>query len=253
MIKMKGLFFSALLLLIQGSVLWSEVVVENSTSANSIRISKGSFFDTFEAGGWVMWPILLCSLVCLAYGFERLLGLREQKVLPSALKVTYDESMAALRSGKMKPREAIQKLTTGGGAEGEKLFDRFMKREFTNIRDLEQVLQEYVEVFQWSLQKNIKPLSLVIQVSPLLGLFGTVLGMIQAFNVVAEQGLGKPELLANGMAVALLTTGFGLGVAIPCSLFHHYLIEKSSQISLQLYNMLHELALELCGHKDSVK
>ena len=89
-------------------------------------------------------------------------------------------------------------------------------------------------------------MAFVVQISPLLGLFGTVLGMIEAFNVVAEQGLGKPELLASGMAVALLTTGFGLGVAIPCSLFHHFLLEKSSRITLKMFNMLHELAMELC-------
>jgi biopolymer transport protein ExbB len=115
------------------------------------------------------------------------------------------------------------------------------------------VLQEYVDVTQWRLQKNIKPIGLVVQVSPLMGLFGTVLGMIQAFDVVAEQGLGKPELLASGMAVALLTTGFGLGVAIPCSIFHHFLIEKSNHISLRMYNMLHELALELCGRSEGSK
>ena len=231
----------------------SEVVVESPAASNSIRISKGSFFETFASGGWVMWPILLCSLVCIAYGLERVMGLRRKAVLPEALKQNYEDVMTALRSGKISAHDAMQKLKSGGSSEGEKLFDRFMKREFSNIRDLEQVLQEYVEISQWNLQKNIKPLGIVIQVSPLLGLYGTVLGMIEAFDVVADKGLGNPGLLANGMAVALLTTGFGLSVAIPCSLFHHFLMEKSAQISLSLYNMLHELALELCSKKDSSK
>ena len=232
---------------------WAEVVVESPTTSNSIRISKGSFFETFASGGWVMWPILLCSLVCIAYGLERLLALRRTSVIPESLRKNYDDVMTALRSGKLSSHDAIQRLKTDGNSEGEKLFDRFLKREFSNIRDLEQVLQEYVEISQWGLQKNIKPLAMVINISPLLGLFGTVLGMIEAFNVVADKGLGNPGLLANGMAVALLTTGFGLMVAIPCTLLHHHLLEKSAQLSLHLYNMLHELALELCAKKVNSK
>jgi biopolymer transport protein ExbB len=228
--------------------------VEVSGVADSTRISKDSLFDTFAAGGPVMWPILLCSLVALAYGVERLIALRNRAVLPAELKNEYDMVMGGLRSGQLKGDQALTRLKTEGSTEGARLFDRFVKRDFVNIRDLEQVLQEYVDVTQWRLQKNIKPLGLVVQVSPLLGLFGTVLGMIQAFDVVAEQGLGKPELLAHGMAVALLTTGFGLGVAIPCSIFHHFLIEKSNLVSLKMYNMLHELALELCGRReDAIK
>lgn len=228
--------------------------VEVTGVAQSAKISKDSLFDTFAAGGPVMWPILLCSLAGMAYGFERLLSLRTSVVFPVALKQDYDGVMSGLRSGSLQVSEAMKRLASHGQSEGALLFQRFMKREFSNIRDLEQVLQEYVEITQWRLQKNIKPLGLVVQVSPLLGLFGTVLGMIQAFDVVAEQGLGKPELLAHGMAVALLTTGFGLGVAIPCSIFHHFLIEKSNQMSLKMYNMLHELALEMCDRgKDQGK
>ena len=251
--KIKGwLPFIAVTTMAMGTA-WTEVVVENPTTSNSIRISKGTFFETFASGGWVMWPILLCSLVCIAYGLERFLALRRSCVIPESLRKNYEDVMTALRSGKLSSHDAIQKLKTEGSSEGEKLFDRFMKREFANIRDLEQVLQEYVEISQWSLQKNIKPLAMVINVAPLLGLFGTVLGMIEAFNVVADKGLGNPGLLANGMAVALLTTGFGLMVAIPCTLLHHHLLEKSAQISLHLYNMLHELALELCAKKESSK
>lgn len=239
---------SGIFLLIMAAVLWGadqQVVV--SDPGPVIAISKDSLFDTFEAGGPVMWPILLCSLVGLAFGIERWMGLRRGQILPEELEASYREAMEGLSSGKKKPEEVFKMLSSGGSSEGAMLFDRYMRREFSNIRDLEQVLQEYVEVTQWNLQRNVKPIGVVVQVSPLLGLFGTVLGMIEAFNVVAEKGLGKPELLASGMAVALLTTGFGLGVAIPFSLVHHFLLERASQMSLTLYNMLHELSLELCG------
>jgi len=227
--------------------------VEISHSVSKGTITQETLFATFAAGGVVMWPILLCSLIGLAYGFERLLSLRQSQLLPKTLLDDYNTTMTGLRDGSISPQKAFKSLQPQGSSEGEKLFQRFMKREFTNIRDLEQVLQEYVEVTQWNLQRNLKPLALVVQVSPLLGLFGTVLGMIEAFNVVAEQGLGKPELLASGMAVALLTTGFGLGVAIPCSIFHHFLLERSNRSVLKMYNLLHELALELCPSSNKPK
>lgn len=207
------------------------------------RINKGSIFETFKAGGWVMWPILLCSLVGVAYGVERFLNLREANVIPSRLKNEYELVMESLKSGKITMSEASHKLRLEGHSEAEQLFERFLKREYSNMRDVEQVLQDYIEITQFRMQKNVKPLGLVAQVSPLLGLFGTVLGMIAAFDVVAAEGLGKPEKLASGMAVALLTTGFGLGVAIPCSIVYHQLMERSSRMALRLYNMLHDMML----------
>ncbi len=233
------------------SEVFAETGVQVSGVAESARISKGSLFDTFAAGGWVMWPILIGSLIGIAYGLERLFALRQGSVVPSRLSSAYGDVMNLLHTKKIEPKNAIVQLSSAlGHSEGERLFERFLKREFTSIRDLEQILQEYVDVTQWRLQKNIKPIGLVVQVTPLLGLFGTVLGMIQAFDVVADQGLGKPEVLAHGMAVALLTTGFGLGVAIPCSLLNHYLMEKAQHAALGLYNMLHELSMELCENKD---
>jgi len=235
------------------SVWAGDGAVEISNSISKGKITQETLFATFAAGGFVMWPILLCSLIGLAYGVERLLGLRQSQLLPKTLLDDYTTTMAGLRDGSISPQKAFKSIQPRGESEGEKLFQRFMKREFTNIRDLEQVLQEYVEVTQWNLQRNLKPLAIVVQVSPLLGLFGTVLGMIENFNVVAEQGLGKPELLASGMAVALLTTGFGLGVAIPCSIFHHFLLERSNRAVLKMYNLLHELALELCPSSSKTK
>lgn len=233
------------------SEVFAESGVQVSGVAESARISRGSLFDTFAAGGWVMWPILIGSLVGIAYGLERLFALRQNSVVPVRLKSAYGEVMSLLHGKKIGAKGAISQLSSAlGDSEGERLFGRFLKREFSSVRDLEQILQEYVDVTQWRLQKNIKPIGLVVQVTPLLGLFGTVLGMIQAFDVVADQGLGKPELLAHGMAVALLTTGFGLGVAIPCSLLNHYLMEKAQHAALGLYNMLHELSMELCENKD---
>lgn len=242
--SIKNLIYTGLLfgLLCSFLIVGAEVEVSGGVE-ESTRINKGSIFETFKAGGWVMWPILLCSLVGVAYGVERFINLRASNVIPSRLKNEYELVMESLKSGKITMAEASHKLRLEGNSEAEQLFDRFLKREYSNMRDVEQVLQDYIEITQFRMQKNVKPLGLVSQVSPLLGLFGTVLGMIAAFDVVAAEGLGKPEKLASGMAVALLTTGFGLGVAIPCSIVYHQLMERSSRMTLKLYNMLHDMML----------
>lgn len=244
------LSFTLLALIILGSgYLLAEVTVSGQPVAT---ISKESLFDTFASGGWVMWPILFCSLAGIAYGVERFFNLRSTQVLPKNFMDRYDEVFQKVKAGNA-DADTLKALITEGRTDGERLFSKFLRREYVNVRDFEQVLQEYVDIAQWKLQKNIKPIGLISQICPLLGLFGTVLGMIKAFDVVAQQGLGKPEVLANGMAVALLTTGFGLGVAIPCSWLHHHLIEKSNKVSLWLYNLLHELILEWCRHASEIK
>jgi biopolymer transport protein ExbB len=208
-------------------------------------INKDNLFDTFASGGKVMWAILVSSLISLAFGLERLMNLRFSVIFPKHFKGLYESSVKQIQGANAeKQDELMKKLMTDGTSESEILFKRFLKRNYSNVRDLEQVLQEYVEVTLYRLQKNVKPVGLVSQICPLLGLFGTVLGMIEAFDVVALQGLGKPGILAEGMAVALLTTGFGLGVAIPSSLLYHHLMEKTTRASLRLYSLLHELVLE---------
>lgn len=238
---MKKVFSCCIIAIFFSAQLVAEVSVSGEAAAT---ISKNNLFETFKSGGWVMWPILLCSLISLAFALERFLNLRFEVIVPKKFSEEYQKVLNSLKGKDQKQQdELVKSLMTEGASEGEILFSKFLKRNYNNVRDLEQVLQEYVELTQYRLQKNIKPVGLISQVSPLLGLFGTVLGMIKAFDVVATQGLGKPEVLANGMAVALLTTGFGLGVAIPSSLIYHHLSEKASKASIRLYTMLHELVL----------
>ena len=175
---MKHLIYAGCLFVFLTSFLLLGAEVEVSGGVEeATRINKGSIFETFKAGGWVMWPILLCSLVGVAYGVERFINLRVSNVIPSRLNNEYEIVMESLKSGKITMTEAGHKLRLEGHSEAELLFDRFLKREYTNMRDVEQVLQDYIEITQFRMQKNVKPLGLVAQVSPLLGLFGTVLGM----------------------------------------------------------------------------
>ena len=205
-------------------------------------ISKKSLFATFESGGSIMWPILLCSMFGMAFAAERYYSLRMSVLLPQNLQQLYAEVMQRIARGERKP-EVLRPLISDGKSEGAVPFTKYLSREFRDARTSEQVLQEYVEITKWHLQRNVKTLGLIANVSPLLGLFGTVIGMIGCFDAVAIKGLGKPEVLADGMAVALLTTAFGLMVAIPTTFVYHHLMEKSSKMTLVLYSKLHNLTI----------
>ncbi|MBF0244295.1 MAG: MotA/TolQ/ExbB proton channel family protein [Planctomycetes bacterium] len=205
-------------------------------------LRKDSLWDTFTAGGWVMWHILICMVVGIGFALERAMALRMQVVLPGAFERKYEEVLAEIRSGKRNP-ESLHRLMGDTTSEGGKLFDKVLNRNFDNVREMEEVLHDYVAETQWVLQKNVKPLGIISQITPLLGLFGTVLGMIGSFDAIASEGMGKPDILAKSMAVALFTTGFGLGVAIPVALIGHHLTEKSTQLCLKLHGLLHRLIL----------
>ena len=100
----------------------------------------------------------------------------------------------------------------------------------------------------WNLERFAKPLSIIAGVSPLLGLLGTVWGMILAFDVVAQKGaLGDPKALAAGIATALLTTLAGLTVAIPCYIFYHYFRGRSGRMIIEIEETASHVAAALNG------
>ncbi len=232
----------------RGALAWAGLAaaasaVEVNGTSQSLII-KGSFWDIFASGGPVMYPLLLCSLVAMAYALERFMALRRAKIIPEELRGALEAALEKVPDGA--GRVALAGRFKGGATPGEKLVARFLiRQDYDNARDMEQILQEYTDAMLYELHRNIKPLAVITQASPLLGLLGSVHGMILAFNAVGVHGFGKPEILANGMATALFTTFFGLAIAIPSAFFHHHLKEKATRLALDLYNTVHELGLAL--------
>lgn len=209
-------------------------------------VSKGNLFATFHSGGPVMYLLLFLGVIGLGYAVERFLALRQRFILPDKIRAEYDRTIQILKDSEDRNPEVIKNLAnncSGSRAEGALLFKRFLNRGYGDLREMEQILQEYTEVTIWNLQKNVRVVGIVAQVAPLLGLFGTVIGMISAFDEVANQGLGKSEALAQGIGVALLTTAFGLIIALPSTIFYHRLMERSRREVLRLFNQLHEFLL----------
>lgn len=184
-----------------------------------------SLVAMFLKGGIFMWPILACSIVSLAFALERAVGLRMAVIFPQQLLA---DVKASIREGKVE--QAVRQCAESGSPFG-KLLYACLNRADTPGFEMETALEETGSRVLYDLRKNIKPLGIVADVSPLLGLMGTVQGMIMAFELVAKSGaMGRADKLAESIAVALLTTAFGLVVAIPSVIGYHYFRSKAENL-----------------------
>jgi len=168
-------------------------------------------------GGPIMWPLALCSVIALAFAVERLLNLRSRKVVPPQIVEAVEE---ALQSGRVEPTlEACE----ADGSPAARIFTAALRHRAQPAQDMEHAMEEVGRREVSRLRDNILPLNVIANIAPLLGLLGTVFGMIVAFKeVAAGAGLGKPEALATGIYQALITTAVGLTIAIPSLALYYY-------------------------------
>jgi len=185
-------------------------------------------FELVKAGGLMMGPIILASIVAAAIFLERLWTLQPKRVLPAELtekvwrwveqRQIQDKHIAALQQN-----SPLGRILAAGLANRHR--DRSVIKE--SIEDTgRHVVHE--------LDRFIGALGTIAAISPLMGLLGTVLGMIRAFNVITTAGVGNPALLAGGIAEALITTAAGLTVAIPALIGYKYLRGRVDGLVVQM-------------------
>ncbi len=185
-------------------------------------------YELFLKGGILMYPIAFCSIVALGVFIERLWTLRREKVIPQGLLV---EVLDLLAKGKIVEAQSLCRRSESALAQilyaGLSLFgkDRAAIKE-----RMEEVGRREVA----NLERYINIIGTVAGVAPLLGLLGTVSGMIKSFNVIALQGVAEPGALAGGISEALLTTAAGLIVAIPSLVMYRYLRSRVRTIALEM-------------------
>jgi biopolymer transport protein ExbB len=205
---------------------WIVVVMACAAPAEALGSQAGgaalhvqSVWDFVLKGGWMMAPIGACSLVALALLAERLIALRRGTIVPGGLA---EQVAQALEKGEEGVDEALRACDERAGPLS-RLARLAIARRRDGAEDLERRVLEGAQREIAQMRRGLKALSLVAAVAPLLGLLGTVMGMIRAFQTVAASGeaLGRTELLATGIYEALITTAAGLLVAIPTLVFHH--------------------------------
>jgi len=173
-----------------------------------------------QAAGWPIWPLILCSVVGLALVIERLFSLRRARVVPATL---LDEVLSVSRNS-LPPMDVVNKLAENSVL-GQVLsagLRAVIVEPRTNEQNLRQTLESAGRAAAQQLERYLNALGTIAAAAPLLGLLGTVVGMIEIFGSQAPTGATNPAALAHGISVALYNTAFGLIIAIPALMFYRY-------------------------------
>ncbi len=189
-------------------------------------VPQMSMLELLAKGRWFMLPIGLCSLIGLAIIIERLVGLRRRAVIPPRF---LDGLKSVFRHGRGDRREALDHCRSSNSP-----IARVLAAGVAKLHRDEETVEQAIEDAGINeiakLRRNLRMLYGVAAVSPMLGLLGTVWGMISAFQVASVQGLGRVAGLATGIYEALVTTFAGLIVAIPVLSFYYYFLGKVERI-----------------------
>ena len=189
-----------------------------------------------QAAGWPIWPLILCSIVALALVIERLYHLREPLVAPPRL---LEEVVGVTRSS-LPSTDVVSKLSDNSVLGT--VLAAGLRSVIAEPRIAEAALRQSFEnagrTAVHNLERYLNTLGTIAAAAPLLGLFGTVVGMIEIFGSQAPGG-SNPQLLAHGISVALYNTAFGLMIAIPSLMFYRYFRGRVDE-----YQLTMELAAE---------
>jgi biopolymer transport protein ExbB len=177
-------------------------------------------FSIIQAAGWPIWPLLLCSIAALAIVFERLSSLRKSRVSPGRL---LDEVMSVTRAH-LPSADVVNKLAANSIlgsvlASGVRAMVAEPRIEEEGLRS---AFESAGRAAVHRMERYLNTLGTIASAAPLLGLLGTVIGMIEIFGSQAPTGGNNPALLAHGISVALYNTAFGLIIAIPSLMLYRY-------------------------------
>ena len=197
-------------------------------------------FEIIKSGGWMMFPIILCSIGAMAIVVERFWSLQKKKILPAELlpqvwKLYREKKLDDATLRRLKTSSPLGCILAAG------LANSHHGRKF-----MKDCIEETGRKVAHDLERFLNTLGIIAEVSPLMGLLGTVFGMIEIFSALMKHGAGDPSSLAGGISVALITTAAGLTVAIPSLIFHRYFVRlvddyviAMEEEALKLLDILH--------------
>jgi biopolymer transport protein ExbB len=184
-------------------------------------------FAIIEAAGWPIWPLLLCSIIAMAIIGERLWSLRNNVVMPRNL---LSQVVQEFRQNGV----TTQMLTRIAEASP---LGVILAAGLRNSKSTPAIMKEAIEesgrLVAIELERFLTSLGTIAAIAPLLGLFGTVVGMIEIFGSQSPQG-GNPLVLAHGISIALYNTAFGLVVAVPSMIFYRYFRAKVDEMLVDM-------------------
>jgi biopolymer transport protein ExbB len=196
-------------------------------------------FAIVQAAGWPIWPLLLASVISVALIIERLFTLRRRKIVPPGL----------LQQAVNEFRRGADNSTLLDALDRHSPLGRVLAAGLRNVDNSREVMKESIEeagaAVTHELSRYLTTLGTIASISPLMGLFGTVIGMIEIFASQAP-GTGSPQQLAHGISIALYNTGFGIFIAIPSMIFWRHFralvdgfVVEMEQQAIRLVEVMH--------------
>ncbi|MBW1850144.1 MAG: MotA/TolQ/ExbB proton channel family protein [Deltaproteobacteria bacterium] len=184
--------------------------------------------DLIVRGGIFMYPIIFCSIIALAVFLERMWALRRGYIIPEGF-IRNVEQM--LKNQKLNEAFSLCRTHTSSIA---KIFLAGLKNAQKGMWLVKEAIEEKGGREAKILEKNVGILSTIANLTPLIGLLGTVSGMIKTFNAISVHGIDNPAPLAGGIAEALITTATGLCIAIPVLVCHRFIKDKASALIFEM-------------------
>lgn len=196
--------------------------------------------ELIKSGGWLMVPIIACSVLSLAIIAERFWSLQTKRVLPKHLVAQVwhmyrNDQLDANRVQALRKGSQLGKILAAG------LVNLHHDREI-----MKEAIEETGRQVVHDMERYLNSLGTIASISPLLGLLGTVIGMIKVFSAIMGHGVGNPTVLAGGISEALITTAAGLSVAIPTLMFYRYfrgrvdeLVVRMEEEALKMVEVMH--------------
>jgi biopolymer transport protein ExbB len=214
-------------------------IVEKSDStppaANGGTIQVNDLWSITKAGGPLMIPIALCSFILLVFVFERSMSLRRGRIIPKPFVTRF---LQQIDEGELNRQTALELCEESASPVAE-VFASAVRKWGRPSVEIEQAVIDSGERITNGLRRYLRVINGVATVSPLLGLLGTVVGMIKSFNQMAVTD--QPELLARGIGEALLTTAAGLSVAIPALIFYLFFVSRVDRLIIDIDAMGQQL------------
>ncbi len=210
-----------------------------STSASSGEgTSYKNLFELAKDGGVIMIPLFACSFITLVFVFERAISLRRGRVIPRPFVKRF---LHQVHEGKL-DREGAMELCHENGSPMAIVFAAAAQKWGRPSVELEQSIIDAGDRVSGPLRRYLRLFNAVATISPLMGLLGTVLGMIRLFDAISSaEAMGRTELLAGGISEALLTTATGLLIAIPALCFYVMFVAKVDRLLMQIDGHAQEL------------
>lgn len=201
-------------------------------------------WELVKAGGWIMLPIIMCSIAAAGIVAERLWTLRPSRVTPPHLlgqvwKLIKDKKLSNQKLKELRADSPLGEILAAGLA---------------NSKHGREIMKECIEEAAarviHDLERYLNALGTIAGIAPLLGLLGTVLGMIEIFSAFMGSGMSNASLLASGISKALITTAAGLIVAIPALFFHRFLMRRVEELVIGMEQEAIKLVEVVQGDRD---